>query len=107
VTDGVFGHNVAVKWEENDNGFTAIIFLGLPLQSTTKSTIITKFVSRGIHDTNCMMMEKFFDTVNDVLEKHPITIHDSTEDVAVARSKLQEVLDRFPNGGLRVNRRAK
>ena len=59
VTDGVFGHNVAVKWKENDNGFTAIIFLGLPLQSTTESTIITKFVSRGIHDTNVMMMEKF------------------------------------------------
>jgi len=50
---------------------------------------------------------KIFDTVNDVLEKHPITIHDSTEDAAAARSKLQEVLDRYPNRGLRVNRRAK
>ena len=48
---------------------------------------------------------QMFDTVEDVLEKHPLPLGQAGASAQSARQKLQEALDSFPKSGQNVNRR--
>ncbi len=48
---------------------------------------------------------RFYDTVDDVLEKKPIAVGAADDAAESARQKLQAALDSYPEGGQMVNRR--
>ena len=48
---------------------------------------------------------KLFDTIEDVLEKKPITDNSANKTIQSVRKKLQAALDSYPKAGLNANRR--
>ena len=46
-----------------------------------------------------------FDTIEDVLEKHPISVDDAGRSAASARKVLKQALESYPDAGRNANRK--